>query len=485
MTTSTAHRAARGGLVTLAGQAIKMVLLLLNLVVLGRLLTPEDFGLVAMVTAVVGMAELVRDFGITTASIQSPTLSMIQKNNLFWINSALGLGLAVVAALLSHPLVLFYGDSRLVPITLAISSVFLINGIQAQYQVELTRSLRFKALALTDISSNAVALGAAVAAASLGAGYWSLVIMQLTSALLLLISRMFVSEWHPGMPGRNGQVRKFLRYGGNLGVAQFLNYISANAPSVLMGYAYGASALGSYSRASQIATIPVNQVFGPLTNVALTTLVRITDNSAFNRAVGIMQILLGYTASLGSSFLVVFSAPIIHLLLGDKWGSVSPLLQILAVGITFQAATFVSYWVFLAKDRTVSLLRYNLLTKSIVLSLTLVGGFFGVEEMVWGYTAGLILAWPISVLWLRTMGVPSAIPLSGGLRFIGLGLVATMGGLLMPLTGVVELPVLASAIGWSVGLVVPLLFPQTRMDLRVIFMTMRQLIRPKPSIKGN
>ena len=482
MTTHTAHRAARGGLVTLAGQAIKIVLLLLNLVVLGRLLTPEDFGLVAMVTAVVGVAELVRDFGITTASIQSPTLSTIQKNNLFWINSSLGLVLAVTAALLSRPLGRFYSDERLVEITLAISLVFLLNGFQAQYQVELTRSLRFKALALTDIASNTLALGAGVVAAALGASYWSLVLMQLTSAVLLLTSRIFVSEWHPGMPGRNGSVGRFLRYGGNLGIAQFLNYLSANAPSVLMGYSFGASALGSYSRASQIAALPVNQVFGPLTNVALTTLVRLTESGPFNRAVGTMQLLLGYTASLGSSFLVVFSAPIIFLLLGDKWDSVSPVLQILAVGITFQAATFVSYWVFLAKDRTASLLRYNVLTKGIVLSLTLIGSFFGVEEMVWGYTAGLIVAWPISLGWLRTMGVPATGSLLGGLRFIGLGVAATTGGLIMPLTGVVELPVLASAIGWSVGVVVPLLFRQSRTDLVVIIKTMRQLGHPKSSI---
>ena len=362
MTVSTARKAARGGLITLAGQAIKLALLLLNLVILGRLLTPLDFGLVAMVTAVVGVAELIRDFGITTASIQARSLSQRQKSNLFWTNSGLGLVLAGATALLSQPLADFYDDPRLSAITVAISGLFLLNGIQAQYQVELTRALRFKALTVTDVGSNAIALCVAVMAAVLGASYWSLILMQLTSACLLLLSRVIASKWFPQFPGRGGPIRAFLRYGGNLGVAQFVNYLSANGPSILIGYSFGPIALGSYSRASQIASLPVNQIFGPLTNVALTTLVRLTDNEKFNRSIQILQLLLGYR-SVGFSLAIVFSANIVSLILGDQWHDVSPLLQILAVGTTFQAATYVSYWVFLAKDRTATLLRYNLVTK--------------------------------------------------------------------------------------------------------------------------
>jgi PST family polysaccharide transporter len=307
MTVSTARRAARGGLITLAGQAAKLALLLLNLVVLGRLLTPLDFGLVAMVTAVVGVAELVRDFGITTASIQVKYLSRSQKNNLFWTNVTLGLLLAGAAALLSQPLAAFYGDARLQAITLAFSGIFILNGVQAQYQVELTRLLRFKALTITDVASNATGLCIAVIAAMLGAGYWSLIFMQLSTATILLLSRVTVTKWIPGLPDRQGSITDFLRYGGNLGVAQFINYLSANAPSVLIGYAFGPGALGAYSRASQIASLPVNQVFGPLTNVALTTLVPLLDRRKFNRAIRVMQLLLGYVASIGFSFAIVFA----------------------------------------------------------------------------------------------------------------------------------------------------------------------------------
>lgn len=484
MTVSTARKAARGGLITLAGQAIKLALLLLNLVILGRLLTPLDFGLVAMVTAVVGVAELIRDFGITTASIQAKSLSQRQKSNLFWTNSGLGLVLAAATALLSQPLADFYDDPRLSAITVAISGLFLLNGVQAQYQVELTRDLRFNALTVTDVVSNAIALCVAVMAAVLGAGYWSLILMQLTSACLLLLSRVISSKWFPQLPGRGGSIRTFLRYGGNLGIAQFVNYLSANGPSILIGYSFGPIALGSYSRASQIASLPVNQIFGPLTNVALTTLVRLTGNEKFNRSIQTLQLLLGYVASVGFSVAIVFSTNIVSLILGDQWHDVSPLLQILAVGTTFQAATYVSYWVFLAKDRTSTLLRYNLVTKGIVLVLTVVGSMWGVQGTVWGYSAGLIVSWPISLLWMRLIDVPIRGLISGGFRFVGVGALASISGLMAPILVATAIPAGASTIGWIVGVGLALIFPQVRRDLRLIARTIRNVKQAKITTEG-
>lgn len=458
-----------------------MALLLVNLVVLGRLLTPQDFGLVAMVTAIVGVAELIRDFGITTASIQAPTLSRKQKSNLFLINTGLGLFLAAVSAAASLPIAGLYDDQRLVPITLAISAIFLLNGIQAQYQVEMNRSLRFKALTLTDVLANSLALLAAIAAALLGAGYWALVILQVSAALMLLISRVAISNWHPGWPGRSGKVKKFLHYGGHLGLAQFVNYLSANAPGVLIGYAFGPSVLGAYSRASQVATIPVNQVFGPLTNVALTTLVRISDIDHYNRSIVRLQLIIGYSAATIFSFVIVFAAPLVDILLGHQWGAVVPLLQILCVGTAFQAATFVSYWVFLSKGQTAQLLRYNLVTKGIVLALTVGGSFIGVTGAVWGYSAGLALAWPISLLWMHKTNVPAKKLILGGLRFFSVGACTAALGLLGPL--IPNLSTLVGAIlGWVFGILVILLIPPIRRDLLDITGALRSLVISKNSV---
>lgn len=454
-----------------------MLLLLANLVILGRLLTPLDFGLVAMVTAVVGVAELIRDFGITTASIQAPNLSKLQKNNLFWINVSLGVVLAAATASLSLPLATLYNDQRLALITLVISGLFVLNGIQAQFQVELTRQLRFTSLAVTDIVANTLGLGTAIILAVMGAGYWSLVAMQLASALCLLMFRVIAAGWCPGLPGRGGSIHSFLRYGGNLGLAQFVNYGSANAPSILIGIIGGPVILGSYTRAAQLASIPVNQIFGPLTNVALTALVRINGERKFSQTVGIMQLLLGYIAAVGFSLAIIFAHDIVRIVLGDQWSAVAEILQILAIGAIFQAATFVSYWVFLAKNETNELLKYNLVTKGLVLALTVVGILGSVHGMVWGYVAGLILAWPISLLWMRKIQLPVHNLFVGGLRFIICGVLTSTCGLLAPLLPLDLNPLTTSALGGLAGLSLACILPRIRRDLADIIIAVRRIRR--------
>ena len=92
-------RAARGAAVTLGAQGGKVLVQVASVVVLARLLSPHDYGLIAMVVAIIGIGELVRDFGLSSAAIQAPTLSTKQRDNLFWINTGIGVGLAIVVYL--------------------------------------------------------------------------------------------------------------------------------------------------------------------------------------------------------------------------------------------------------------------------------------------------------------------------------------------------------------------------------------------------
>lgn len=169
--------------------------------------------------------------------------------------------------------------------------------------------------------------------------------------------------------------------------------------------------------------------------MALTTLIRLSDDDHFNRSIVKIQLILGYSAALAFSFVAAFASPLVVILLGHQWGgAVVPLLQALCIGTAFQAATFVSYWVFLSKGQTSELLRYNLVTKGIVLALTVAGSFIGVAGAVWGgYSLGLALAWPISLMWMKKTNVPAMQLFLGGLRFFLVGACAAILGILLPL----------------------------------------------------
>ena len=127
------QRAIRGGFAKLIGQAASFILRLLYMIVVARLLTPAEFGLVAMVTAVTGVYDLFRDGGLSAAAIQQVSVSEEQKSTLFWVNMAIGGVLSVLCLLTAPILVHFYDEPRLFWVTIALSAGFICNSAGVQH----------------------------------------------------------------------------------------------------------------------------------------------------------------------------------------------------------------------------------------------------------------------------------------------------------------------------------------------------------------
>ena len=427
---SLGQKAVRGGGITLLGQLMKLVLQLGGLVVLGRILPPEQFGLVAMVTAISGVADVLRDMGLSSAAIQAETLSRGQKSNLFWLNSGLGLGVGLAALVIAGPIADFYNDGRLIGITMALAPMFLFNGVQTQFQATLARDLRFRALMLTDLLSISIGLGGAIALALVGFGYWALVAQLVLQSLSLLLGRAAVARWWPGRPDRSAPTKSLLKFGINLMASQLLVYASSNVPSVIVGSQAGATQLGFYGRASQLVTFPVNQLFTPITNVALPVLSRSQDDrKRFDRHLLRSQIALGYSVVLIFALGIAVADSIIPLVFGEEWAPSSPLFQVLAIAGAFQAVSYPTYWVFLARGLTAAHFHYSIFSRALVIVCALVGSLFGVFGVAIGYVVGVAVGWPLSLLWLRRYNAgPIREMFSNGLRVILFGAVVAIAG---------------------------------------------------------
>lgn len=476
------NAAARGGAITLLGQGFRVGIQLIALVVLGRLLPPEAFGLVVMVTAVVGIGELIRDFGLSAAAMQATQLSQAEKSNLFWANSGLGVVLTGVACLIAVPLAGFYDEDLLVPITLALSSTFVLNGIQTQFQVELARNSRFGVLAASDAVAQVLGLAAAVIIALMGGSYWALVAQLLVISVVLCVTRVIASRWAPSWPNRHVTIRHFLKYGWHLALAQMLNYLSANLPSVLIGLKSGPAAVGSYNRAYQIAIMPISQVLAPLTNVLLPALSRVkSEKERFNLALLGIQRVLGYATGLIFAIVIAGSVSVVEIALGDGWEETAPLLSVLAAGAVFQSLSFVGYWVFLSQAATKSLVHYNLVTKGLVAALSVAGMPFGAEGIAAGYAIGLMLSWPICLWWLHRLGLIAApAQLFSGIRIVliaGIGCAAGFAvNASLALPSILQLLCIAFAV-LGAGLLAMVIAPPTRRDLRDIVVVVRGLAK--------
>jgi O-antigen/teichoic acid export membrane protein len=403
-TTSASVAAARGTAVTLLGQLIRFIVQTGSLLVLARLISPADYGLVSMVTAIVGIAAVVGDFGLSLAAMQARHLTDDQRSNLFWMNALIGLLLGIAVFFLAHPIASFYHKPDLVIIVRVLAITFVLNGLMTQFKAELARALRFGRLSAMDIAAQAVGFVVALIAAWQGAGYWALVAQQIGIAATTLCAAALLSGWRPSFPRRGAKMGSLLSFGANTMGVQAITYASSNVDNVLVGKFWGATSLGVYSRAYTIFELPVQQLAAPLTRVVLPILARVEDDDIFLRYVRRAQLMMSY--GLVGSFAVAASVaqPLVVIVLGPQWGAAAPIFQVLALGGVFQALGYVYYWIFLARGKTAVQLKYSIVGRVSMIGFIYVGVHFGPIGAASGAAAGFFLLWLLYSAW----GVPQA-----------------------------------------------------------------------------
>lgn len=397
-TLSLADTAARGGAVTLAGQLARFVIQLVSVAVLARLIDPRDYGLYTMVFAIVGVAAVVGDFGLSLAAIQSQTITPQQRTNLFWTNTAIGAALGLIVLLGAPALAAFYSEPAVLAITQVMAITFVLNALTAQFRAEVSVKLRFTWLASIDVAAVTVALVAAIWLALLGFGYWALVAQQLAIAAVTLVGLIAAARWLPGLPRRGARMRSLYVYGANTLGVQLFSYLTSNVDSVLIGRAWGAASLGVYDRAYQLFRLPLQQIAAPMTKVAMPILSKLQADERYEAYVQRAQLFLGYT--FGGTFwvLAALSDPTIDILLGQGWDQAKPIFTVLALGGVFQGIGFVYYWVFLSRALTGLQLRWTLVGRSAMVACMAVGVIWGPLGVAIGSTIGQIINWALQTI---------------------------------------------------------------------------------------
>ena len=339
--------------VTVFSQWIRFAAQIVGFIALSRLLTPADFGIVAMVAPIVTVALLFADLGFGLAAVQAPTLTAGQKSTLFYINLSAGVLGAIVIAALGPVLATFYGQSELIPLAAVLAMTLVFSGISSQFRVELNRDLRYRAMAIQDVVASLLALAAGIGGALIGWGYWAIAAQTVVQGLVIMGMGIAQAGWFPGRPVRLSKVRSLLRFGVNTLVVQAMNYSSSTVDVIALGRAQGATELGLYSRATQLVSMVFIQVTGPLTRVMLPRLsASAADNAAFAHDLNRTQRAVSYVLLLIVSLVAAAAPSAAVSLFGSDWAPLGPLAQVLCVGAVFQAMGMVYYWALLARART-------------------------------------------------------------------------------------------------------------------------------------
>jgi PST family polysaccharide transporter len=388
-------RSVRGGAVSIAAQCAQIVLQSVSTVVLARLLTPVDFGLVAMVTAITAIAAGFADLGLTEATIQRKEISHDQVSMLFWINTGMGLLLTLITALLAPVLAWFYKEPRLFSITLVVSLSFLISGLRGQHNALLKRQMRFSSVAIRDVTCYLIAVPVAIFLAWRGAGYWAIVALPLVLNSTQLVMSWWMVDWRPGLPRRGVGVRSLVTFGGNVAASYVVFNWLRNADNVLIGWYWGAGPLGFYSRAFNLLTLALSQITGPASNVAIPALSRIqSDADLFAKYyLRIINVIMWIVATL-FGFLFVAAAPVIVIVLGRKWEQAAPVFQILALSALGQMLLESTLWTFVSRGESARLLKLLLVITPCMVGSFAIGLPFGIKWVALALSLFLLASLP-------------------------------------------------------------------------------------------
>jgi O-antigen/teichoic acid export membrane protein len=319
-----------------AGAGGDFAIRLLSTAVLARLIVPEQFGIVMMATAIVAVADQLKELGLSAATIQRRTISHQEVSNLFWINTALGLFIAVILCGCAPLLASYYREPRLISVTCALASTFVLGSLAVQHQALLTRQLRLGRTSSVRLLASLLSTSLAILLAYRGHGYWALVWREVSRSALLAAGMWISLPWIPSLPARDTDVRAMLGFGANLTVANVLSAVTGAVDRFLLGRVWGAAAVGVYRQAYQLIAAPTDQLLGPLYQVAQPALSMLqSDPERFRRYYSTLLSLVAAVTMPLSMFVAVYSFELTMVLLGEQWVECAPIIMLLSL------ATFV------------------------------------------------------------------------------------------------------------------------------------------------
>ncbi len=398
-------RSVRGGAITLISQVFKFVLQTGGTFLLARLLLPEDFGLIGMVTIVLNFVELFKDLGLSTVTIQKDEINHDQVSTLFWINIGLSLLITALAIALAPTIASFYQEPRLIPIVFFLSANFIIGGLTVQHLALLRRQMRFGSIAQIEIASMGIGVGAAMVTAWLGMGYWSLVIWRLVQSLINMLGVWMMCRWRPGLWVRHSKVGSMLAFGGSMTGFNIVNYFSRNADNFLIGRFWGAQPLGLYAMAYKLLLLPIEQINAPVTSVALPTLSRLqTEPEKFKRYY--YQAIL-MISSLGMpiiGFLFASSDLVIPLVLGQQWIEAVPIFQWLIPAAYVGTCGVAMGWAFVSLGKVGEQFKWGIFSSTLTVIIFMISvrwGALGVAA-AYGCSRPLFLVLGLAFCYRRT-----------------------------------------------------------------------------------
>jgi PST family polysaccharide transporter len=450
---SLAQTAVSGAKWSLASIAGRRLMTVVTGVILARLLSPADFGLVAMALVFIGFVDLVRDMGTGAGIVQADRPAELLLSSVFWLNLASGVVASALLAAAAPVAALLFREPQLTSVLRVLSLSPLFAALSVVQTSVLIRELKFRRLAVAEMIGFSTGGVAGIVLALNGYGVWSLVCQSVCGTLVISAGTWLASKWRPRWMFEMSSIKSIVGFSANLTGFNILNFAIRNADSLLIGRYLGAQNLGLYDLAYRLMLSSLQLVSGAFARALFPVYMRIRDDHGRLRAaylkVTAAVALVAFPAMLG---LVGVAEPFVDVAFGSRWAAVAPLLMILAPVGALQAISTTVGNIYQATGRTDLLVRFAAVAGVLSVASFAVGLRWGVVGVAACYAVvSYALAYhlfkiPLSLIGMRVSELASAISRPVVCSVGMLTIVFVLNQLLpQALTSLARLSVLASA----------------------------------------
>lgn len=391
-TASKAH-AVKAGLWSTLDLSLRQGLQFVVSVVLARLLTPADFGVIAIMSFFTSLSTVFVQGGFATALIQRSEVTHEEESAVFWTGVIASGIAALILSLASGAIARFYGQPLLAPLTVVASAQIVIAALGSVHGALLARALRFDLTMISGVIASVLAGAVGVVAAFGGWGVWALAAQMTTAALITTVSLWLLCPWRPALRFRPAVLRPLLGFGSWLSLSSVLDIVYSQGSALLVGKLYGVRDLGLYNRAANTQQLPTTVLSSVIGRVTLPLFAaRTAEPEAIRRglrtAIGLVM-LVNVPAMVG---LALLAEPTVTVLFGEQWRPAAPILSILALSGILYPLHALNLQTLLAYGGSARFFRIEVTKKLIGVVFVVAGALFGVKGLAWAQVALSIVA---------------------------------------------------------------------------------------------
>lgn len=357
-------------------------------IIIARLLLPTDYGLIAMLSIFMAIAQTFIDSGFANALIQKKNRNETDYSTAFFFNIAVSVVLYLLLYLSSPAIANFYHQEELNAITRIVGISLIINSFGIVQQAKLTIALNFKRQAIASLTAVIISGIIGVGMAYSGYGAWALVWQSLLNNFLRVALLWFFSKWVPLFCFSRESFCTLFSFGSKILLSSLLHTIYTNLYTLIIGKKFSAGELGYYNRAFTLAQFPSTNLTNVIVRAVYPIQCRLQDDDEQLRSMFLkymrMACYLIFPVMIGFCAL---AEPVVRLLLTDKWLPVVPLLQILCIAYMWDPIMKINHNMLNVKGRSDYFLYAEVLKKIVAFTILFLTIPFGVKIMC----AGLIL----------------------------------------------------------------------------------------------